>query len=378
LCQNTRSACRKKLLEFGLSWGKRRIDRNAAAVALEDYYGVDLLSQMDPAYATGKREQWFRMGSRSGAPDVPLSRHLLAAHFLFVDASRFVHALDAVAAEAIAPQTARQATVAFGGFAQKTDDKVSRTVSDLRRVLKENPRYTLEDLWARYRGTLARLLKWDPKAFEQIKVFAQKSRSHCGIAEQVVSPHRRDGEFADRLRQVALKLYASTDRPMKISRYTIGQAAKLAHVVYAHSAYPQCGDVLDEFVETQWHFYARRYLWTVAYLPKAASASEVWKHARIWYYKFVELDAYFRARSLTQASRLREGQIVSVLREHGVDFKWEGPCPDKTFARPGRAYVKKGTATPKRTPDTDRYTTADLREIGLSTIALESPQRKRA
>jgi hypothetical protein len=318
------------------------------------------------------------MGSRSGAPDVPLSRHLLAAHFLFVDASRFVHALDAVAAEAIAPQTARQATVDFGGVAHKTNDKVSRTVSDLRCVLEENPRYTLEDLWTRYRGTLARLLKWDPKAFEQVKAFSQKSRSHRRIDEQTLSPHRRDSEFADRLRQAALKLYASTDRPMKVSRYTIGQAAKLAHVVYAHSAYPQCRDVLNEFVETQWHFYARRYLWTVAYLPNGASTSEVWKHARIWYYKFVELDAYFRARSLTQASRLREGQIVSVLREHGVDFKWKGPCPTKTFARPGRAYVKKGTGTPKPMPDTDRHTAAERMEMDLSTIALESPQRKRA
>jgi hypothetical protein len=370
------STCRKKLLELGLSRGKRGIDRNAAAAALEDYYGTDLLRQMDPAYAAGKRDQWFRVGRRSGTPDVPLSRHLLTAHFLFVDAGRFVQALDAAAVETLTPPIQGQATLELDGPPQKANDKVSRAVIELRRTLEENPRYTLEDLWSRYRGTLTRLLKWDRKAFAQIRDLAQKSRSRRPISTRVVSPHRLDGERADQLRQAALRLYASTDRPVKISRHSIGRAANLVHVTHARAAYPRCNEVLDELAETQWHFYARRYLWTLAHRPDGASTSEVWHQAGLWYYKLVELDAYFRARSLTQVSHLREGQIVALLRDHGVDLKWEGPCPDKTFARPGRAYVKKGTWEMRPTARTGSGNEPTPKDTFA--VALEPPQRKQA
>lgn len=241
-----------------------------------------------------------------------------------------------------------QAALDLDGNAQKANDKVGRAVNELRQALEENPHYTLEDMWSRYRGTPTRLLKWDRKAFAQIRDFAQKSRGRQPTVARIVSPHRLDGERADQLRKAALKLYASTDRPAKITRYSIGRSAGLARVVCARAAYPQCNQVLDEFAETQWHFYARRYLWTLAHLPHGASTTEVLHRAGIWYHKFIELDAYLLARSLTQATRLRGGQIVSVLREHGVDAKWEGPCPDKTFVQSGRAYIKKARQGPSR------------------------------
>jgi hypothetical protein len=369
------STCRKKLLDLGLVRGQRGIDRHAAAAALEDYYGIDLLRQMDTAYAAGKRDQWFRVGSRSGTPDVPLSRHLLTAHFLFVDVSRFVQALDTAAAEALTPAIQRSCR-APDGNAQKSSDKVSRALNDLRRVLEENPRYTLEDLWSRYRGTLTRLLRWDRAAFAQIRDLAQKARSKRPIAARVVSPNQRDGERADQLRQVALRLYASTDWPVKMSRHSIGRAAKLDRVVCARAAYPRCNEVLDELAETQWHFYARRYLWALANLPDDAPVSAIQHRAGLWYYKFVELDAYFRARPLTYLSRLREGQIVAVLRDHGVDLKWEGPCPTKTFVRPGRAYVKKGARVSRPPSETGSNTVSTLEDA--TAVALEACRRKRA
>lgn len=46
--------------------------------------------------------------------------------------------------------------------------------------------------------------------------------------------------------------------------------------------------------------------------------------------------------SLTQVNHLREGQIIAPLHDHGADLKWEKPCSNKTFARPGRSYVKNG------------------------------------
>ncbi|KVT54103.1 hypothetical protein WK53_04320 [Burkholderia ubonensis] len=60
-----------------------------------------------------------------------------------------------------------------GGVARNANDKVARTIDDLRRIIEENPRFTLEDIWTCYRGTLARFLKWDANAFEQIKALAQ-------------------------------------------------------------------------------------------------------------------------------------------------------------------------------------------------------------
>ncbi len=337
------SACTRKLRELGLGRGQRGIDRQAATAALEDYYGEEFLQRADPAYAAGKRGQWFRMSSRSGARDVPLGRQLLTAHFLFTDVSRFVRALDAAVADNGASRATSSAAKDSGSEARKANDKVARTVEDLRLIIEENPRYTLEDLWARYRGTLARLLKWDASAFETIKALAQKPRHLPHTSTRVVSPHPRDEEFANRLRQAALRLYASTDRPTKISKSSIGRAAKLAHIAYANSAYPGSTRVLGEFVESQWHFYARRYVWALAHIPTTnVSMSRLLEEAGVWYYKFIELDAYFRKRALPPVSRLREGQIVAILRKYNIDLKWEGPCPDKTFMKSGRAYVKRG------------------------------------
>ncbi|MBN3785551.1 TniQ family protein [Burkholderia sp. Ac-20353] len=339
------SACTRKLRELGLGRGQRGIDRHAATAALEDYYGEEFLRKADPAYAAGKRGQWFRMSSKSGARDVPLGRQLLTAHFLFTDATQFVQVLDAAAADS-GPGTSKVISPAgpnSSSSARKANDKVARTIDDLRRIMQENPRYTLEDLWARYRGTLSRLLKWDASAFEQVRALAQKPRDLPHASTRVVSPHPRDEEFAERLRQAALKLYASTERPTKISKSTIGRAAKLAHIAYANSAYPRSTRVLDEFVESQWHFYARRYVWALANSSTTdVSTSRLLEDAGVWYYKFIELDAYFRKRALAPVGRLRDGQIVALLCEYGIDLKWEGPCPDKTFMKSGRAYVKRG------------------------------------
>lgn len=118
---------------------------------------------------------------------------------------------------------------------QKTNDKISRAVNELHRVWEENPSYTLEDLLSRYRGTLTRLLKWDQKAFAQIRDFALKSRGKRPTVARIVSPHLLDGERAVQLWKAPLRLYASTDRPAKISRYSIGRAAKHTHVVCARS-----------------------------------------------------------------------------------------------------------------------------------------------
>ncbi|WP_080412561.1 TniQ family protein [Burkholderia ubonensis] len=337
------SACTQKLRELGLGRGQRGIDRQAATTVLEDYYGEEFLQRADPAYAAGKRGQWFRMSSKTGARDVPLGRQLLTAHFLFTDVSRFVLALDAAAADDGASRATSPATRDSVSAARNANDKVARAIDDLRRVIEENPRYTLEDLWARYRGTLARLLKWDARAFEQVKALVQKPRHLQHTSTRIVTPHPRDEEFADRLRQAALRLYASTDRPAKISKSTIGRAAKLAHIAYARSAYPRSTRVLEEFVESQWHFYARRYVWAFAHASTAnVSASRLLEDAGVWYYKFIELDAYFRKRPLPPVGRLRDGQIVALLREYGIDLKWEGPCPDKSFMKSGRAYVKRG------------------------------------
>ncbi|KVM72364.1 hypothetical protein WJ60_07645, partial [Burkholderia ubonensis] len=337
------SACTQKLRELGLGRGQRGIDRQAATAVLEDYYGEEFLRRADPAYAAGKHGQWFRMSSKSGARDVPLGRQLLTAHFLFTDVSRFFRALDAaVAADGVSRATSPTARDSASS-ARKANDKVARTIDVLRRIMEENPRYTLEDLWTHYRGTLARLLKWDANAFEQIKALAQKPRHLQHTSTRVVSPHPRDEEFAERLRQAALRLYASTDRPTKISKSAIGRAAKLAHIAYASSAYPGSTRVLGEFVESQWHFYARRYVWALAHAPAAnVSTSRLLEVAGVWYYKFIELDAYFRKRALPLVGRLREGQIVAILREYSIDLKWEGPCPDKAFMSSGRAYVKRG------------------------------------
>lgn len=62
------SACRKKLLELGLSWGPRKVGRTAAAAALEDYYGIDVLNQMDPRLRCGQARSVVPYGQHKRRP----------------------------------------------------------------------------------------------------------------------------------------------------------------------------------------------------------------------------------------------------------------------------------------------------------------------
>jgi hypothetical protein len=98
-----------------------------------------------------------------------------------------------------------------------------------------------------------------------------------------------DAELADRIRQAAIKFYASLKRPVRVSRSHIGRAANLSRVVCARSAYPRCNGVLDELAETQWHFCTRRYVWTRMRGQDTSSGSKFWLRSGIGYYQFVEL-----------------------------------------------------------------------------------------
>ena len=143
-----------------------------------------------------------------------------------------------------------------------------------------------------------------------------------------------DAELADRIRQPAIKLYASLERPVRVSRSRIGRAANLSRVVCARSAYPRCNGVLDELAETQWHFCARRYVWTRVQCQDTSSGSKFWLRSGIGYYQFVELHAWFKAKAPAQLPHMREGQIVALLQKHGVNLKWKGRLPTRRRSKP--------------------------------------------
>src|SRR3546814_8444221 len=66
--------CKKRGFIFGKNAGIAKLFDS-----IQSAYGDELLAQIDPAYNTGKHEQWIRLKSDKGQLNLPLARHLIIA-----------------------------------------------------------------------------------------------------------------------------------------------------------------------------------------------------------------------------------------------------------------------------------------------------------
>jgi len=333
---------RGRLKQLGFCRGEN-VSREATIQALEAHYGAAEIENMDIAYRTGQRSQWLRHVSRKiSTQEVPISRHLLLAAFLFRSAIDFVGSLSEAQERLklrspVTPGVHKKMQSAITN--QTTDPHTAKYLSTLSAAIVENPDCTIEMLWVRFPGTLKRLLKRDSVAFEIFREGLQsKTRAPQRVSPRAEARDARDEANAELLRQAATRLYASNSRPVRISRKEILRTAGLRPGDGHAKWFPASAQVLNEYVDSAWHFWARRYVWSLVQLGETAGSSELRAHSGLLSYNFRELVPFFSKLNVPKV--LKTGQLTAVLAQYGIDRSWDGPCPDREVKKAGRAYQR--------------------------------------
>ena len=320
---------------------------------MEEYFGKEILAQIDTAYRNQKNQHWFRICIPSAVFDVPLPRHLALSQFLFGSASKFWEYAAQIAEREKKPvvvtnslsskhSTAKRSEV----FKQSESDtmvtkleKGSESVcAQIEKILCDNIGWTEANLWMTYPGLMKRLLRdradgvnWLKTLLETIKTTAKEKH-----LLQESKYHSEDMQWTQAFTNTAINLYTSTDKPKKISRNLLMREAGWKKLnIPDPRKFPIARQQLELLKESTWHFYARRILWSKLRLNEIGSSSrDALGPSGIEHHQGSLVLNYFS--SVPSNRILRPGAIMQILTEHKIPKEWEGPVSGISFLRPGR------------------------------------------
>ncbi|MBC3878318.1 MULTISPECIES: TnsD family Tn7-like transposition protein [unclassified Undibacterium] len=330
---------KRRAIELGFGRGVDKLNRGSLFAQLEDYFGIELLSKIDAAYSSGKTSGWFHVVGTSAAAESPLYRHLLLAYFLFRDASLF---LDKARSSVITPPLSETL---------KTPQSLEQVEDDLiHDLVKTAMRYgcNAQALWKYNFGAMKRLVKILPTACEVIdtRLKDEGEKRERDSKEAMLRKKKdevQDVQWAAAIRSTCKNLYEENKRPIRVSKSRLIKQPKLNGQTRNCTTWPN----KDRFpltiaaslecMESTWHFYARRLLWTVLSLPDPETSDHVIiKLSGLEVHKAREVLKYFA--DIPRSSGTSMSIINTILNIRGIKNDWAGPCPERTFYKAGRAY----------------------------------------
>lgn len=346
------SIYKARLIEMGFTRGSR-INRKAVVGALEEHYGKDTLARIDSAYRLNKNQNWFHLVGESSVFDAPLTRHLALSHFLFGNASSFwefasnssqqplaqVTPIEVIAEPdtqdmgmaAIPPITAEDSSHNFASERKTTRARIQG-------IAHQHPDWNIDDLWRTYPGLMKKLIRHNDDGFVWLKSLLDKgvTKDDTVPVLSVATQHPDDLKWARNFASTAIALYNSTDIPKKITRnFLMHKAGWNRGNIPNPARYPLARHQLELLKESDWHFYARRILWTKL-RAGAVGASErsVLGDSGIEHHQGLLVLQYFSSVPSTRSLGL--GTIMEILAEYGISKEWDGPAHDLQFLKPGR------------------------------------------
>lgn len=350
---------KRRISELGLT-RKTQIDHKAMLAALEEHFGIDSLARIDLAYRTGRNQHWFRLASASDAFDVPLTRHLAVAHFLFRESDLFWKAAATAQAElaaqissgAPANKVKKEAIDESSAPSPQPDaiqvdydnNPLSPEKQQIAELLKQYPEWSIDDLWREQPGLMRKFLRKNADGLawlqEQLSEETASKKGEPGTKTMDQS----DVLWAEKFTAAAVAEYLSVKLPTKTTcNYLMRQAGWKGQNKPNSRKYPLASKTLKSLAESQWHYYARRIIWAKLTVGTAATArSSVIIPSGIEHHRGCDLLLYF---SEVPSSRpLQSGTIMEILEQYGIAKDWEGLPPSPKYYVPGQAYVPKRNA----------------------------------
>ena len=352
------SIYKARLVEMGFSRGSR-INRKAVVGALEDHLGKDTLARIDSAYRLNKNQNWFHLVGASSVFDAPLTRHLALSHFLFGNASSFWEfasnfsqqpQAQAMPIEVVAVPDAQDTGMAAippievknSSHNFSSERKTTRT--RMQEIVRQHPDWAIDDFWRIYPGLMKKLIRYNDDGFVWLKSLLDKGVEMNDTAPvlSVVTQHPDDLKWARNFASTAVALYNSTDMPKKITRnFLMRQAGWNLTNMPSPARFPLARQQLELLKESDWHFYARRILWTKL-RAGAVGASErsVLGDSGVEHHQGLLVLQYFSSVPSTRSLGL--GTIMEILAEYQIQKDWSGPACEVQFFKPGRNSTRGG------------------------------------
>lgn len=356
---------RTKLLALGFTRGTR-VDNLGVVAALEEYFGSDLLAQIDTAYRNKKNQHWFNLCSSASVCDVPLPRHLALSYFLFGSASEFWAFSEQLASKVQrSNSTSTICTSSHIGHPTKNigeegmvhlpsgavvgrmpDPENSSVHTRIEAILRKNVDWTERDLWNAYPGLMRDLLRNTEDGLTWLRGLQDSLRASGGKDKIINDANPKDLLWAQSFAKVAIELYASIEKPTKITRNKLLIEAGWKGGMPNSSKFPLARQHLDLLMESDWHFYARRILWAKLRSGEMNSSERgVLGFSGIEHHQGRLVLEFFS--SVSPKRHLGVGTIMKILNEHKISKDWEGPAVGSLFHKPGRNSSRGGQVLPQ-------------------------------
>lgn len=334
--------------ELGFGWGGNRVNRQSLFAELEAFFGMSLLSRIDPAYRQRKTSGWFGVLHSSQSVETPLHRHLLFAFFLFREAALFLKLTQEFA------EATKNSELLFSennyskspNFPERDDATVAQEelMNEMVEVAQRYG-YDTQQLWNHHVGSMKRLVKYLPNACElidtRLKEAAAKKRRYVARTSRTKARDlESDVQWMEAIRASSAAIYNKEQRPFRVTMNQLVKTAKYCPKglqLPTEVRFPLTRAAAVAHAESTWHFYARRILWTLQSLHDPETPMhKILNLARLELYKGKAVYEYFVNVRRCGGASVRE--VNAILASHGIRTDWKGPCPDKTFYRAGRGY----------------------------------------
>ncbi|MCL6264526.1 TnsD family Tn7-like transposition protein [Craterilacuibacter sp. RT1T] len=310
------------------------LDRLEFQRMIHEYYGPLFLAKLDMDYSLGNFTKSYHWLSTSTVKEVPLIRHLVLSNFLFRSAQDFNEARTVAEVRCVEQRRKEDES-------QQPPDKSVKLFEDMLSAAREIPKCTLEKLWEQHFGLTKRFIKRFPDRLDELLLAARKKSPAAAkpLQRRALTKHE-DHEWADRFRETAFSLYQLVDeRPVRVSRNRIMGEAGWKRPYPNVETSPSAWRALEESLESDWHYHARRYVWASIYLRPEQGTSRITKASGLDNLRIKELRLFFSA--VTHWPLLKPGILMEFLESFGITRQWVGPCPDKQFPLLGRKYQRK-------------------------------------
>ncbi|WGG50946.1 hypothetical protein [Rugamonas sp. DEMB1] len=344
-----------RAIEMGCRWGDDRVNHRMLFGKIEAHFGKELFSMIDPAYRSGKTEHWLNILCAHSSVEAPLTRHLMAAYFLFRDAALFLGHADAILHTK--PELGDLPHI-FGGAPTLFEDNAESAVEKqpeeelLNELvnLAQRDDYDIAQLWRHHYTAMKRVVKLLPNAGDvierRLKIAAANKRRNAARALKTRERNRlRDIQWSESIKASSAALYGENAKPIRITRNKLLTASIFQPKGSGwpqEPAFPLSVAASKAHEESIWHFYARRLLWTLQCLHDPETPEhKIITLSRLEVNKARVVMAYFSDFVPCGGGSIQV--IKSILKERGISKDWQGPCPEREFYKTGRAYLLRTT-----------------------------------
>jgi hypothetical protein len=337
-----RAAYQNRIRELGFTWGSK-VQIKAFQNHLIEELGDAFLAAVDPAFAAKRMSFWIRFTPRSSTEcDMPITRHLLLALYLFGTRDQFEASLQRVPADETLISRARPIV---GASEHPIESLPSNPRATHRRRIRDElvrkAETTIEDLWRKAYRVTSWLYDHDRTWLLGTLSLPAPATAPGTSAAIIVSPE--DDRFAAHVDATAAALLTKPGKPQQVTkeRLLVALPVHIADTPRYRERYPNTLTRVTDNRESTWHFRARRVWWAYGVLSARGdtlSANEAAILSGVGYNAVLAIVEHCGWTSLLP--RAAQVDVIRKLSELGITRKWDGPPAWLGRAIGGRAYQR--------------------------------------